>query len=132
MAPCANGDQTGLAVNERQEKMQLTPGTRLDRYEILGWLGGGGMGEVYRARDTRLRREVAVKVLRVPFLTDADRRRRFEQEARAASAFNDPNILVVYDVGTQEGLPYLVCELLTGEDLRGRLQRGALPPREAA
>src|SRR5207245_7924612 len=88
------------------------------------------MGEVYRARDTRLGREVAVKVLPEAFSKDADRLRRFEQEARALAALNHSNILAVYDIGTHEGTPYLVEELLEGETLRERLRAGALPPRK--
>jgi len=111
--------------------MPLAPGHRLGPYEILGPLGAGGMGEVYRARDTRLGREVAVKVLPAAYSTDPDRLRRFEQEARAAAALNHPNILVIYDVGTHEGSPYVVSELLEGSVLRARLTGGALPPKKA-
>jgi serine/threonine protein kinase len=107
--------------------MVLAAGTRFDHYEILAPLGAGGMGEVYRARDTRLDREVAIKVLPADFTSDADRLKRFEQEARATSALNHPNILTVYDVGAHEGAPYIVAELLDGEDLRAQLQGGALP-----
>jgi serine/threonine protein kinase/tetratricopeptide (TPR) repeat protein len=107
--------------------MSLTAGTRLGPYEVLALLGAGGMGEVYRARDTRLGRDVAAKVLPAEFADDPDRLRRFEQEARAASALNHPNILVVHDLGTHEGAPYLVTELLEGESLRTRLRVGALP-----
>src|SRR6266849_1304857 len=101
--------------------MTLAPGTRLGPYEILAPLGAGGMGEVYRARDTRLERDVAIKVLPSSYSDDADRLRRFEQEARAASALNHPNILTVHDIGTQDGAPYVVSELLEGETLRSRL-----------
>jgi serine/threonine-protein kinase len=111
--------------------MSLAAGTRLGPYEVLGLIGAGGMGEVYKARDTRLGRDVAVKVLLAEFADDPDRLRRFEQEARAASALNHPNILVVHDVGTREGAPYLVTELLEGEPLRAHLQGGALPVRTA-
>jgi len=97
------------------------PGTQLGPYEITAPLGAGGMGEVYRARDTRLERDVAIKVLPQAFSADADRLRRFEQEARAAAALNHPNILAVYDVGTHDGAPYIVSELLEGETLRDRL-----------
>lgn len=110
--------------------MALTTGTKLGPYEIQSPLGAGGMGEVYRARDSRLGREVAVKVVPGSFSTDPGRLQRFEQEARAASALNHPNILAVYDVGTHDGIPYLVTELLEGEALGGRLQEGALPPRK--
>src|SRR5580765_6508399 len=105
--------------------MSIAAGARLEHYEILAPLGAGGMGEVYRARDTRLHREVAIKLLPVSFANDADRLRRFEQEARATSALNHPNILTVYDIGTQEGSPYIVSELLEGEELRAQLNDGA-------
>jgi Tol biopolymer transport system component len=111
--------------------MHPGPGTILGDYEILSPLGAGGMGEVYRARDARLGREVAVKVLPVSFVRDPERLRRFEQEARAAAALNHPNILVVYQMGMQEDVPYLVSELLEGETLRARLSRGPLPLRVA-
>jgi len=111
--------------------MTLTTGTRLGAYEILAPLGAGGMGEVYRARDTRLAREVAVKVLPAEFAKDADRLKRFEQEARATSALNHPNILTVYDIGNHEGNPYLVMELLEGAELRAQLHNGAIPVRKA-
>jgi len=106
-------------------------GTRLGPYEILAPLGAGGMGEVYRARDPRLGREVAVKVLPASFSNDADRLRRFEQEARAAGLLNHPNITAVYDIGTHDGAPYVVSELLEGETLRSRLSPGGLAPRKA-
>jgi Tol biopolymer transport system component len=112
--------------------MAFTSGTKLGPYEILSGIGAGGMGEVYRAKDTRLGREVAIKVLATYFCLDLDRLRRFEQEARAASALNHPNILAVYDVGTHEGAPYLVTELLEGATLREQLSGGALPPRKGA
>ena len=99
---------------------------RLGPYEIVEAIGAGGMGEVYRARDPRLRRDVAVKVLSEEFAKDPDRLRRFEQEARAAAALSHPNVLVVYDVGTQDGMPFVVAELLEGETLRTRLTRGWL------
>jgi serine/threonine protein kinase/tetratricopeptide (TPR) repeat protein len=111
--------------------MALPAGTRLGPYEILSPLGAGGMGEVYRARDTRLGREVAIKVLPASFSEDPDRLRRFEQEARAASSLNHPNILTVHDIGARDGAPYVVFELLDGDTLRGRLAGGALPPRKA-
>ena len=112
--------------------MTLQPGTRLGPYEVLSPLGAGGMGEVYRARDTRpeLTRDVAIKVL-LHVATDADGRRRFELEARTMGTLNHPNIVGIYDVGTHEGDLYLVEEFLDGTTLRGRLDRGALPPRKA-
>jgi serine/threonine protein kinase len=106
-------------------------GTRIGPYEIVGWLGAGGMGEVYRARDSRLGREVAIKLITQALAQDAGRVHRFEQEARAAGQLNHPNILAIHDVGVHEGTPYLVCELLEGESLRARLQRGPLPPAKA-
>ena len=111
--------------------MTLAAGTKLGPYEILSLLGAGGMGEVYRARDTRLGREVAIKVLPESFSKDPDRLRRFEQEARAASQLNHPNIVTVHDFGTHGGAPYVVQELLEGETLRERLRTGALPARKA-
>src|SRR5436309_11919272 len=111
--------------------MTLAAGTKLGPYEILSLLGAGGMGEVYRARDTRLGREVAIKVLPESFSKDPDRLRRFEQEARAASQINHPNIVTVHDFGTHGGAPYVVQELLEGETLRERLRTGALPARKA-
>ncbi len=104
---------------------QLHAGTRLGPYEVVELLGVGGMGEVYRGRDPRLGREVAIKVLPVEVGQDAARLRRFEQEARAASALNHPNILTVFDVGSIAGTSYLVTELLEGSSLRSRLQRAA-------
>src|SRR5215831_13382811 len=95
----------------------LAPGCRLGPYEIVALLGAGGMGQVYRARDSRLEREVAVKVLPRTLAGDADRLRRFEQEARAAGQLNHTNLLAVHDVGTQDGLPYIVSELLEGVTL---------------
>ena len=106
--------------------MAFPPGTRFGPYEILVALGAGGMGEVYRARDARLAREVALKVLPGELAAHLDRLRRFEQEARAASAISHPNLLTVFDIGEQDGVPYLVTELLEGETLRSRLERGPL------
>ena len=110
--------------------MPLTPHQVIDQYEILALLGAGGMGEVYRARDTRLNRDVAIKVLPGFSSTDPNRLRRFELEARAAAALNHPNILAVYQMGAFEGAPYLVSELLEGETLRDRLKNGPLPLRK--
>ncbi len=111
--------------------MAIVTGTRLGVYEILAPLGAGGMGEVYRARDERLGRDVAIKVLPADFAKDADRLKRFEQEARATSALNHPNILTVYDIGTHDGAPYIVEELLEGEELRVQLNEGAIAPKKA-
>lgn len=94
--------------------MSVAAGSRLGPYEILAPLGAGSMGEVYRARDGRLGREVAIKVLPAELAGDAERLERFEREARAAAALNHPNILAVHDLGTHEGAPFLVCELLEG------------------
>ncbi len=107
--------------------MALSQGDHLGPYEILGLLGAGGMGEVYRARDPRLDRDVAIKVLPEDVASDRERLRRFEKEARAAGALNHPNILAVYDVGTHEGSPYLVTELLEGDTIRARLAGASLP-----
>ncbi|MGD1148137.1 MAG: protein kinase [Thermoanaerobaculaceae bacterium] len=109
----------------------MQPGSRLGPYEIVAAIGAGGMGEVYRAKDTRLGRDVAIKVLPPEFASDPERLRRFEQEARAVAALSHPNILALFDVGTHEGSPYLVTELLEGETLRERLQAGPLTPRKA-
>ena len=111
--------------------MTLSAGERLGPYEIVGLLGAGGMGEVYRAKDDRLGREVAIKVLPPSLSRDPDRLRRFEQEARAAGALNHPNILAIHDIGTHDGSPYVVSELLEGETLRARLAGGAFTPRKA-
>ena len=108
----------------------LTTGTKAGPYEILAPLGAGGMGEVYRARDTRLGRDVAVKVLPESFARDTDRLRRFEQEARAVAALNHPNILAVFDIGEHLGSPFLVSELLEGQSLRAVLEHGPLPQRK--
>jgi eukaryotic-like serine/threonine-protein kinase len=111
--------------------MALVSGARLGPYEIQSPLGAGGMGEVYRARDTRLGREVAVKVLPAAFSRDPERLRRFQQEAQAVAALNHPNILAIHDFGEHEGSPYIVTELLEGETLRSRVQAGAMPVRKA-
>jgi serine/threonine protein kinase/Tol biopolymer transport system component len=109
----------------------LIQGTRLGDYDVLAKLGAGGMGEVYRALDVRLRREVAIKVLPGFASSDPERLRRFEQEAMATAALNHPNILAVYQMGTHEGAPYLVSELLEGETLRDQVKHGKLPLRKA-
>ena len=107
--------------------MAVAAGTKLGPYEVLSPLGAGGMGEVYRARDSRLGREVAVKVLPAGYSNDPELLRRFEQEARATAALNHPNILALFDIARQDESPYIVSELLEGETLRGRLRGGALP-----
>src|SRR5580698_9264074 len=112
--------------------MPLEAGTKLGPYEIVAQLGAGGMGEVYRARDTRLERIVAIKVLPPSLANDADRLARFEGEARVLSTLSHPNLLAIYDVGAQDGLHYLVSEFLDGETLRDRLASGALGQRKAA
>jgi serine/threonine protein kinase/Tol biopolymer transport system component len=109
----------------------LAANSNISHYRIVSKLGAGGMGEVYRALDTRLDREVAIKVLPAEFARDADRLRRFEQEARATSALNHPNILTVYDIGHHKGAPFIVAELLEGAERRAQLQEGALPVRKA-
>ena len=106
--------------------MNLEPGSRLGPYEIVGPLGAGGMGEVYRARDARIGREVAIKVLPASFARDADRLQRFEREARAAGALSHPNLVTIHELGNHEGSPYIVMELLEGETLRARLSDPAL------
>jgi Tol biopolymer transport system component len=111
--------------------MTLPAGSKLGPYEILGQIGAGGMGEVYRAKDPRLGREVAIKVLPPSFSQDADRLRRFEQEARAAGVLNHPNITAVYDIGSADDAPYVVQELLEGETLRAVLASGKLPQRKS-
>ncbi|MEA2162823.1 MAG: eukaryotic-like serine/threonine-protein kinase [Thermoanaerobaculia bacterium] len=108
----------------------LAAGTMLGPYKILTAIGAGGMGEVYRAQDTRLGRDVAVKVLTRNLSGDAEALRRFEQEARAAGILNHPNILAIYDIGSEEGQNYIVSELLEGESLRARIRQGAIPPRK--
>jgi serine/threonine protein kinase len=110
--------------------MTPAPGNSLGPYEIIGRLGAGGMGEVYRARDNRLGREVALKVLPTELANDTARRARFEQEARAAAALNHGNIMAVYDIGTEEGVGYMVTELVAGETLEAILQRGPIPIRK--
>jgi eukaryotic-like serine/threonine-protein kinase len=112
--------------------MTLSAGTRLGPYDILAPIGAGGMGEVYRAKDPRLGRYVAIKVLPASFSSDPDRLKRFEQEARAAGVLNHPNITIVYDIGSHEGAPYVVQELLEGETLRAELAGGRFSPRKAA
>src|SRR5688572_16887748 len=118
--------------------MPLTPGTKFGPYEVVGPLGAGGMGEVYRARDTRLGRDVAVKILPETFANDPDRRARFEREAQAVAALSHPNIVAIHDTGVASAGPdggppsiYVVMELLAGQTLRERLESGAVPVRKA-
>src|SRR5450432_2347768 len=106
--------------------MTLSSGTKLGPYEVVAPLGAGGMGEVYRARDTRLQRTVAIKILPARFSSDPVRKQRFEREARAVSALNHPNICRLYDVGDQDGIHYLVLEVLEGETLGEVLRAGPL------
>ena len=111
--------------------MTLAAGTKLGPYEVVALIGAGGMGEVYRARDARLGRDVALKILSESFARDPERLRRFEQEARAVAALNHPNILGLFDIGSQNGSPYLVSELLEGQSLREILRGGPVPSRKA-
>jgi Tol biopolymer transport system component len=113
------------------ESVIIKPGTKIGDYDIQKLIGSGGMGEVYQARDARLARDVAIKVIPRFLTDDPDRLRRFEQEAKAAAALNHPNILAVYQMGTYEGAPYLVSELLEGSTLREQMKRGPLPSRNA-
>src|SRR5262245_36628748 len=107
--------------------MPLELGTKLSHYEIVAPLGAGGMGEVYRARDVRLDRSVAIKVLPARFAANAEVRQRFEREAKAVSSLNHPHICTLHDVGSENGVDFLVMELVEGETLAERLKRGALP-----
>jgi serine/threonine protein kinase len=111
--------------------MPLSPGKKLGPYEIVSARGAGGMGEVYRARDTRLDRIVAIKILRTELSVTDDRRRRFEREARVVSSLNHPHICALYDIGHHDGVDFLVMQYLEGETLAERLKRGALPYKEA-
>src|SRR6476620_5262500 len=104
--------------------MTIAIGTKLGRYEIRSLIGVGGMGEVYRASDPKIGRDVAIKILPTDFSADNDRVARFEREAQAAGALNHPNILAIHDVDTQDGILYVVSELLEGEELRVRLNEG--------
>src|SRR5437660_7151883 len=107
--------------------MALTSGNKLGPYEIESPLGAGGMGEVYRARDTRLDRTVAIKILSQQLSNDPVRKQRFEREAKTISSLNHPNICTLHDVGSQDGIDYLVMECVEGETLAKRLEKGALP-----
>jgi serine/threonine protein kinase len=110
----------------------VNPARQFGPYEIIDQLGAGGMGEVFRARDSRLNRDVAIKVLPRDFASDADRLRRFEQEARTLAALNHPNVLIVFDTGVYDGAPYLVSELLEGKTLREEIHGVALSVRKAS
>src|SRR4029079_3335464 len=110
---------------------ELSAGTLVSHYRIVSKIGAGGMGEVYLAEDTRLDRRVAIKMLPQEMSGDTDRLERFEQEAKATSALNHPNILTVYDFGEHDGAPFLVAELLEGEELRPLIDRGPVSPRQA-
>jgi serine/threonine protein kinase len=110
--------------------MALAAGTKLGPYEIQSPLGAGGMGEVYRAKDTRLDRTVAIKILATQFSQDSDAKQRFDREARAISSLSHPNICQLYDVGSQDGISYIVMECLQGETLADRLEKGPLPLQE--
>src|SRR5271163_1451131 len=114
-----------------RKTLQMT-GQVIGHYRVLEKIGAGAMGEVFRARDERLGRDVALKLIRPASSANPDHLRRFELEARAAAALNHPNIVATYDVGVDEGSPYIVCELLEGKTLRARLLEGALPVRVAA
>ena len=110
--------------------MELKKDTIISHYKILSEIGKGGMGEVYKAKDSRLDREVAIKILPPEFAGEKDRLLRFEQEAKATSALNHPNILTVYDFGLHEGSSFIVAELLEGEELRDRLDEGSISFRD--
>ncbi len=110
--------------------MALKAGTRIDQYEIVGPLGSGGMGEVYRAKDSKLGRNVAIKVLREEGASNPDRLKRFELEARSASALNHPNLITIYDIGRVGSTPYIAMELVEGQTLREILSSGAIGTRK--
>ncbi|HET9794385.1 MAG TPA: protein kinase [Thermoanaerobaculia bacterium] len=112
--------------------MALAPGTRFGPYEVSALLGAGGMGEVYRARDVRLGREIALKILPAAFAEQPERMRRFEEEARMASRLNHPNIVTIHDIGNEGGIAFIAMELVEGESIRERISRGAFPPAESA
>jgi Tol biopolymer transport system component len=126
----SDADRAFGALTDTAGLKTLAPGSRLGPYEIVSMLGAGGMGEVYKARDSRLGRDVAVKVLPPALVSDPDRVRRFEQEARAASALNHPNLVTVHDVGTMDSTLFIVTELIAGRTLRALIEDGALPARD--
>lgn len=125
------GRRPGRASGYPSDALALTAGDQIGPYEVLGPLGKGGMGEVFRARDTRLDRDVALKLLAEAAAQDADHLARFERETRAVAAMNHPNILAIHDTGTHRGVPYAVTELLEGETLAERLRSGTLAPKRA-
>src|SRR6185295_3021966 len=112
----------------KRRSMALSPGTRLGPYEIVSAIGAGGMGEVYRARDTRLDRTVAIKILPEHLSNKPQLRDRFEREARAVSSLNHPHICTLYDLGSRDGVDYVVMEYIEGETLAHRIEKGPLPP----
>jgi serine/threonine protein kinase/Tol biopolymer transport system component len=130
-APAAEAAGSILDSIVEARHQPVPAGALFGPYQIVGLIGAGGMGEVYRARDERLKRDVAIKVLPPAFTENSDRLRRFEQEARAAGGLNHPNILAIHDIGSKDGTPYVVSELLEGDTLRSRLASGALPVRKA-
>jgi serine/threonine protein kinase len=109
-----SGDKSRHSTSRETMSETISPDTVIGQYRVISKVGEGGMGEVYRARDTKLGRDVAIKVLPAAFSADAERLRRFEQEAQAAGALNHPNILVIFHIGTHDGAPYIVSELLEG------------------
>src|SRR4029077_9479888 len=119
--------QLGFRDGKVVEKMTLSAGSKLGPYEIVSPLGAGGMGEVYRARDTRLERTVAIKILPAQFSADPVRKQRFEREAKTISSLNHPHICTLHDGGSQDGCDYLVMECVEGETLANRLEKGPLP-----
>src|SRR5262245_21605094 len=110
--------------------MALAPGTRIGAYQIVAALGSGGMGEVYRARDIKLGREVAIKILTAEFSSNPDRLRRFEQEAKSASSLNHPDIITIYEIGSYESLSYIAMDFVDGKTLREILSSGRVPARK--
>src|SRR5688572_5194065 len=114
-----------------KQAVTIPDGKKLGRFEIVEHLGSGGMGEVYRARDPKFRRDVAIKILPADYTKDPERLQRFEQEAQAVGMLNHPNILSVYDTGMTDGSPYLVSEYVEGETLRHKIAAGAIPHRKA-
>ncbi|HEX3069069.1 MAG TPA: serine/threonine-protein kinase, partial [Thermoanaerobaculia bacterium] len=111
--------------------MTIGIGTKLGGYEVVSRIGAGGMGEVWRAKDAKIGRDAAIKVLPASLVTDPDRLLRFEQEARAAGTLNHPNLVTIYELGTHDGAPFIAMELLEGETLRDKLDRGPIPARKS-